>query len=64
MRVGIPKYTAMQLSGHRTASVFDHYDIHDLEDLRNATAKLGGHGHSTGTLDEKKAPESPEPRHV
>ena len=30
----------MQLSGHRTASVFDRYDIHDLQDLEAATAKL------------------------
>jgi len=32
----------MQLSGHRTASVFDRYDIHDLQDLEEATAKLAG----------------------
>ena len=30
----------MQLSGHRTANVFDRYDIHDLADLEAATAKL------------------------
>ena len=40
VRAGIPKHTAMQLSGHRTASVFDRYDIHDLQDLEDATAKL------------------------
>ncbi len=40
VRVGIPKHTAMQLSGHRTASVLDRYDIHDLQDLEEATAKL------------------------
>ena len=40
VRAGIPKQTAMQLSGHRTASVFDRYDIHDLQDLEEATAKL------------------------
>ena len=42
VRAGIPKHTAMQLSGHRTASVFDRYDIHDLQDLEKATAKLAG----------------------
>ncbi len=42
VRAGIPKHTAMQLSGHRTASVFDRYDIHDLQDLEEATAKLAG----------------------
>ncbi len=40
VRAGIPKHTAMQLSGHRTASVFDRYDIHDLQDREEATAKL------------------------
>ncbi len=47
----------MQLSGHLTASVFDRYDIHDLEDLKAATAKLNRRGHAMGTLDEKTAPE-------
>ncbi len=35
-----PKHTAMQLSGHRTSSVFDRYDIYDLQNLEEATAKL------------------------
>ena len=47
VRAGIPKHTAMQLSGHRTASVFDRYDIHDLQDLEEATATLAqSHGNS------------------
>ena len=61
VRAGIPKHTAMQLSGHLTASVFDRYDITDIEDLRNATAKLSRHGHVMGTFDEKTASELPEP---
>lgn len=64
VRAGIPKHTAMQLSGHLTASVFDRYDIHDLADLEAATAKLSQHGHVMGTFDEKTAPESSAPRHV
>ena len=40
VRVGIPKHTAMKLSGHQTASVFDRYDIQDEQDLNEATAKL------------------------
>ena len=49
---GIPKHTAMQLSGHRTASVFDRYEIHDLQDLEEATAKLAQRGNydPAGTL--------------
>ena len=64
VRAGIPKHTAMQLSGHLTASVFDRYDITDHADLEAATAKLSRRGHTTGTLDAKTVPESPEPRHV
>ncbi len=42
VRAGIPKHTAMQLSGHRTANIFDRYDIHETRDLEDATAKLAG----------------------
>ena len=40
VRAGIPKHTAMQLTGHRTANIFDRYDIHEMRDLEEATAKL------------------------
>jgi integrase len=41
VRAGIPKHTAMQLSGHRTANIFDRYDVHETRDLEEETARLG-----------------------
>ena len=51
IRAGIPKHTAMQLSGHVTSHVFDRYDIIDEKDLEDATAKLGQRGDITGTVE-------------
>jgi integrase len=39
-RSGLSESTAMQLSGHLTASVFRRYDIHDDSDLEAAAAQL------------------------
>jgi len=43
IRSGIPQSVAMQISGHKTLSVFKRYDIVDESDLRSA-AKRMSHG--------------------
>ncbi len=38
IRAGVPQRIAMLITGHKTASIFDRYDIGDSEDLRLALA--------------------------
>jgi integrase len=44
VRAGISKSVAMEMSGHRTPSVFDRYDITSGGDLRDAARLLDLHG--------------------
>jgi integrase len=61
-RADVPRSVAMQITGHKTESVYRRYDIVDEADIVDGLGRLGRHGHTLGHTPTKKASSGRRPK--
>jgi hypothetical protein len=66
VRAGVPERVAMQITGHKTRSVFQRYNIVDGRDVVDAGRKLEKYlsekkGPSLGRIDDSEGQQAPLP---